>query len=503
MVVAYVRAGSCALTRTDDLYRPGSLTGSLFYARKPRNMNPTEPRPKNLPTVRPSVRELPADLLTPVGAYLRLRDLGPGFLLESVEGGQQVGRYSFLSAGCERLDLDLTGDDPFAPLRAALDENRSLDLTGLPPFASGAVGLLGYDAIPTFEPTVPLPATEDGDLAHPASFLLTPVVVAFDHVRATVQVIAQPGHEALADEMTARLLGPLPEDVQPVPPLVTGGESVADLEIDEYIERVEIGKQHITAGDVFQVVLSQRHRRRTPRSPVAIYRALRAVNPSPYLFLVELGELALIGASPETHVALSREGIAELRPIAGTRPRGEDAEEDDRLADELLADPKERAEHQMLVDLARNDLSRVCDPGTVRPTRLLEIERYSHVMHIVSRVEGKLSAGEDAFSLLAATFPAGTVSGAPKVRAMQIISALEPHRRGAYAGAVGYLGTDGTLDTCIALRTIQLRDGVATLQAGAGIVADSDPAEEHRECLRKIAALQRAVDLADAGAYGR
>ncbi len=212
VVVAYVRAGSCALTRTADLYRPGSLTGSLFYARKLRNMNPTEPRPKNLPTVRPSVRELPADLLTPVGAYLRLRDLGPGFLLESVEGGQQVGRYSFLSAGCERLDLDLTGDDPFAPLRAALDANRTLDLTGLPPFASGAVGLLGYDAIPTFEPTVPLPAAEDGDLAHPASFLLTPVVVAFDHVRATVQVIAQPGHEALADEMTARLLGPLPED---------------------------------------------------------------------------------------------------------------------------------------------------------------------------------------------------------------------------------------------------------------------------------------------------
>jgi len=466
-------------------------------------MNPTEPRPKSPPPLRPSVRELPADLLTPVGAYLRLRDLGPGFLLESVEGGQQVGRYSFLSAGCERLDLPMTGEDPFAPLRARLTESADLDLEGLPPFAGGAVGMLGYDAIPRFEPTVPLPATTDGDLIEPASFLLTPVVVAFDHVRATVQVIAQPGHEARADEIAQRLLGPLPDGVEPVPPLVTGGECVADLDMDEYVERVEIGKEHIRAGDVFQVVLSQRHRRRTPRSPVAIYRALRAVNPSPYLFLVDLGDLALIGASPETHVALSRERIAELRPIAGTRPRGDDADADDRLAEDLLADPKERAEHLMLVDLARNDLSRVCDPGTVQPTRLLEVERYSHVMHIVSRVEGHLSDDQDAFSLLTATFPAGTVSGAPKVRAMQIISALEPHRRGAYAGAVGYLGTDGTLDTCIALRTIQLRDGVATLQAGAGIVADSDPAEEHRECLRKIAALQRAVDLADAGAYGR
>ncbi len=466
-------------------------------------MNPTEPRPKSPPKIRPSVRELPADLLTPVGAYLRLRDLGPGFLLESVEGGQQVGRYSFLSAGCERLDLDLTGDDPFAPLRARLDVSRDLDLSNLPPFAGGAVGMLAYDAIPHFEPTVPLPEREDGDLVKPASFLITPVVVAFDHVRATIQVIAQPGHEALADEITARLLGPLPDGVEPVPALVDVAASVGDLDMDEYIERVEIGKQHITAGDVFQVVLSQRHRRRTPRSPVAVYRALRAVNPSPYLFLIDLGDLALVGASPETHVALSRDGIAELRPIAGTRPRAADAEADDRLADELLADPKERAEHQMLVDLARNDLSRVCDPGTVRPTRLLEIERYSHVMHIVSRVEGRLSEGQDAFSLLAATFPAGTVSGAPKVRAMQIISALEPHRRGAYAGAVGYFGTDGALDTCIALRTIQLRDGVATLQAGAGIVADSNPAEEHRECLRKMEALQRAVDLADAGGYGR
>lgn len=453
---------------------------------------------------RPSVRELPADLLTPVGAYLRLRHLGPGFLLESVEGGEQVGRYSFLAAGCERIDSDLAApEDPFAALRGLLEPLADLDLDGLPPFAGGVVGALAYDAITRFEPTVPLPAPRADDAAAMASFLVTPVVVAFDHVRASVQVIAQPGHEARAAEIADLLLGPLPEGAEPVAPITEPAERNADLTPADYVAHVETAKGHIRRGDVFQVVLSQRHRRRTPRSPVAIYRALRAVNPSPYLFLVDFGDHALIGASPETHVALDRDGVAELRPIAGTRPRGADAPEDDALAEGLLADPKERAEHLMLVDLARNDLSRVCEPGTVRPTRLLEIERYSHVMHIVSRVEGSLAAGRDALELLIATFPAGTVSGAPKVRAMQIISDLEPHRRGWYAGAVGYLGTDGSLDTCIALRTIQLRDGVATLQAGAGIVAGSDPEEEHRECLRKIAALERAVDLADEGGYGR
>ena len=464
---------------------------------------PTDTR-NDRPGTRPSVRELPADLLTPVGAYLRLRHLGPGFLLESVEGGQQVGRYSFLAAGCERVDLDLADlDDPFAPLRALLAPLAELDLTDLPPFAGGVVGALTYDAITRFEPTVPLPAARPDDASSMASFLVAPVVVAFDHVRASVQVIAQPGHEETAATITNLLLGPLPAGAEPVDPVAEPAERSADLTPDAYVAHVETAKQHIRRGDVFQVVLSQRHRRQTPRSPVAIYRALRAVNPSPYLFLVDFGDHALIGASPETHVALSRDGIAELRPIAGTRPRGVNAAEDDALAEGLLADPKERAEHLMLVDLARNDLSRVCKPGTVRPTRLLEIERYSHVMHIVSRVEGTLAPGHDALGLLAATFPAGTVSGAPKVRAMQIISDLEPHRRGWYAGAVGYLGTDGALDTCIALRTIQLRDGIATLQAGAGIVAGSDPEEEHRECLRKIAALERAVDLADEGGYGR
>jgi anthranilate synthase component I len=450
------------------------------------------------------VRELPADLLTPVAAYLRLRDLGPGFLLESIERGQQVGRYSFLAAGCESIFLDAAPEgDLFARARTFLDRAGELDLEGLPPFVGGVVGYLGYDAIRRFEPTVALPERRDGDIAAPARFLLVPVVVAFDHVRLTVQVIAQPGHEELADEIARRLLGPVPDDAMPVSALAGATASHAELDPDEYCDRVRIAQEHIVAGDAFQIVVSQRHLRPTARTPMAVYRALRAVNPSPYMFFLDFGGTALVGASPETHVSLDRNGIAALRPIAGTRPRGRTGAEDDELAAELSADAKERAEHLMLVDLARNDLARVCEPGTVRPTRMLEVERYSHVMHLVSHVEGRLSGGRDAFDLLQATFPAGTVSGAPKVRAMQIISNLEPHRRGVYAGAVGYVGYTGELDTCIALRTIVMRDGVAEMQAGAGIVADSVPEREHEECMNKIAALRRAVDLAETGAYGR
>ncbi len=452
---------------------------------------------------RPSVRDLPADLLTPVGAYLRLRDLGPGFLLESIERGQQVGRWSFLSAGCEVVTLDHAADDPFAPLRAFLARHADADGAGLPPFAGGVVGHLAYDVVARFEPTVPLPSARDDDVPEPSRFLLAPVVVAFDHVRQRVQVIAQRGHEELADEIAGRLTGPVEASALPVAALASAGGAHAEITRDRYLEMVATAKDHIAAGDAFQIVPSQRHLRQTARSAAAIYRALRTVNPSPYMFFLETDGLAVVGASPETHVSLNADRIAALRPIAGTRPRGADAETDDALAAELERDEKERAEHMMLVDLARNDLARVCEPGTVRPTRLLEVERYSHVMHLVSDVQGRLRETEDAFALLRDTFPAGTVSGAPKVRAMQIISALEPHRRGIYAGAVGYVGFGGTLDTCIALRTIVLVDGVARLQAGGGVVADSVPAAEHEECLNKMAALQRAIDLAETGAYGR
>jgi anthranilate synthase component 1 len=452
---------------------------------------------------RPSIRELPGDLLTPVGAYLRIRDLGPGFLLESIERGQQVGRYSFLGAGCEVVTLDHGADDPFAPLRAFLARHADPGTAGLPPFAGGVVGHLAYDAVHRFEPTVPLPEPRPDDVPGPSRFLLVPVVAAFDHVRQRVQVVAQPGHEALADEITERLTGPAPVAAFGVPPLAEGGARHAEVTRERYLEMVVRAKEHITAGDAFQVVPSQRHLRQTARTPAAIYRALRAVNPSPYMFFLETDGLAVVGASPETHVSLTADGTAALRPIAGTRPRGDGAAADDALAAELANDEKERAEHMMLVDLARNDLARVCEPGTVRPTRLLEVERYSHVMHLVSDVQGRLRETEDAFSLLRDTFPAGTVSGAPKVRAMQIISELEPHRRGIYAGAVGYIGFGGAMDTCIALRTIVIRDGVVRLQAGSGVVADSVPETEHVECINKMAALQRAVDLAETGAYGR
>ena len=462
---------------------------------------PTIPPPAGNRRARPTVRELPADLLTPVAAFLRVRHRGPGFLLESVERGQQVGRYSFMAAGCEPLELDAASG--FAPLRSALARHGDADLDGLPPFCGGVVGCLAYDAASIFEPSVPLPPARDGDDEALGRFLFAPVVVAFDHVRQTLQVVAQPGYGQAADELCADLLGPLPSDVGPVPALSGAGQSYPERTPADYEAMVRVAQEHIERGDVFQMVPSQLIARPTAASAFSLYRALRAVNPSPYMVFCDLGWRQIVSASPETHVSLSRAGVATLKPIAGTRRRDADGAADDALAHELEADEKERAEHLMLVDLARNDLGRVCEPGSVRVSKLLEVERYSHVMHLVSQVDGNLRQGEDALSLLRATFPAGTVSGAPKVRAMQLISAIEGTRRGVYAGALGYVGFDGALDTCIALRTIVMRDGVALLQAGAGIVADSDPASEHVECMNKLAALSAAIDLAETGRYGR
>ena len=447
------------------------------------------------------MRELPADLLTPVAAFLRVRHRGPGFLLESVERGQQVGRYSFMAAGCEPLKLDAASGSE--PLRSALARHADVDLDGLPAFCGGVMGYVAYDAACVFEPTVPLPPAREGDEELLGRFLFAPVVVAFDHVRQTLQVVAQPGYDRAADELCADLLGPLPAGVGPVPALSGAGQSYPERTPAGFEEMVRAAQVHIERGDVFQMVPSQLIVRPTAASAFSLYRALRAVNPSPYMVFCDLGDRQIVSASPETHVSLSRSGIATLKPIAGTRRRDADGAADDALARELEADEKERAEHLMLVDLARNDLGRVCEPGTVRVSKLLEVERYSHVMHLVSQVDGNLRDGEDALSLLQATFPAGTVSGAPKVRAMQLISEIEGTRRGVYAGALGYIGFDGALDTCIALRTIVMRDGVALLQAGAGIVADSDPASEHVECMNKLAALSAAIDLAETGRYGR
>jgi anthranilate synthase component I len=398
--------------------------------------------------------EIATDLLTPLGAYLRLRrGAGGSFLLESVERGR-LGRYSFVGAGSQLVS--------FAEAEA---------------LGEPVVGYLGYDAIATFEPTVPLPK-EGPDL--PESLFLVPdVLLRFDHARGVAELLrGEPGS----------LDGPaplLPRDMGAPGPLTR------EPAREEHLRRVERAQEYIREGDVFQVVIAQRATRPTSASAVELYRALRRVNPSPYLFLLELGDLALVGSSPETVVKCSG-GRAELNPIAGTLPQG------DADTAALLASEKERAEHTMLVDLGRNDLSRVCVPGSVRVERFMEPERYSHVTHLVSEVVGELRDRVTPFGLLRACFPAGTVSGAPKVRAMQIISELEGYRRGIYAGAVGYcLPDEGVLDTCIAIRTLWLRDGVAHLQAGGGIVADSDPAAEHEECLAKLRALETAIELAE------
>jgi anthranilate synthase component 1 len=437
------------------------------------------------------IRELPADLVTPVAAYLRLREaLGaPAFLLESVERGEQVGRYSFLGAGLPAVDSLAEAAD-FAGSRPG-------PRAGRPPFAGGAVGYLSYDWVAELEP-VPLPPANGADAGLPTMrFLLAATSVAFDHVRRTMTVT---GPRPEVERVTAALDGAA--SAPPAAP-VPAGSAEAEMTRDGFVAAVLRAKEHIAAGDAFQIVPSQRVRRRTQASPFAIYRALRTVNPSPYMFLLDMGGFQLIGSSPETHVRLGTDGMCELRPIAGTRPRGADPAEDEALATELMTSEKERAEHVMLVDLARNDLGRVCVPGTVRLERYMDVERYSHVMHIVSRVFGQIADGRDAVDLLRATFPAGTVSGAPKVRAMQIISELEGRRRGAYAGAVGYLGFGGDMDTCIALRTMVLRDGIAYLQSGGGVVADSDPGEEYQEAMNKVAALAAAIDRAETGVYGR
>ncbi|HEY2182790.1 MAG TPA: anthranilate synthase component I family protein [Gaiellaceae bacterium] len=396
--------------------------------------------------------EIPTDLLTPLRAYLTLREeAGGAFLLESVERGR-LGRYSFVGAGSRLVSF------------------AEAETLGEP-----VVGYLGYDAVASFEPTVPL--SDDGPGVPESLFLVPDVLLRFDHARGVA--------ELLRGDAPTGSSPPLPRGSAPRGPLER------EPSREEHVRRVERAQGHIREGDVFQVVIAQRATRPTSASAVELYRALRRVNPSPYLFLLELGDIALVGSSPETVVKCAGRR-AELNPIAGTIAPGEG----DAAA--LLSSEKDRAEHTMLVDLGRNDLSRVCVPGSVRVERFMEPERYSHVTHLVSEVVGELRDGVTPFELLRATFPAGTVSGAPKVRAMQIISELEQYRRGIYAGAVGYyLPETGELDTCIAIRTLWLRDGVAHLQAGGGIVADSDPAAEHEECLAKLRALETAIDLAE------
>ncbi len=469
-----------------------------------------------------------ADYETPVSAFQKLMTAGGcSFLLESAEKSDQIGRYSFLGnnprfvftargrevelrerQGTRTYTLDGEGD-PLHELERLMKPYRPVDVPGMPPFSGGAVGYLGYDMVRFFEPTVP--GSERDQLGLPDMvFMLADTLVAFDHRYRLLQIVANvflDDHEdaraAYAwaqeriQEIIAQLRAPLPfEPMSAVAPGVGEPTWRSNTTQEEYEEMVRKAKEYILAGDVFQVVPSQRFEVDYHGGPVELYRALRHINPSPYMFCLCFDHgFALVGSSPEIHVR-SLDGKIDIRPIAGTRRRGTTEAEDAALAEELLADPKECAEHIMLVDLARNDVGRVARYQTVKVSDLMTIERYSHVMHIVSNVEGTLDPAHSAYDVMRATFPAGTVSGSPKVRAMQIITEIEKSRRGAYAGAVGYFGFDGNLDSCIALRTAVVQDGKVYVQAGAGVVADSDPTSEYQETVNKARALIRAVEHA-------
>ena len=470
----------------------------------------------------PLVHSFIADCETPISAFLKLRDGGPCFLLESAEEGQRLGRYSMIGVSPQAVirgegdrlvmrradggEEDLDVGDPFGAVEDAVAAVRMAEPPEPLAFWGGAVGFFGYDLVRRVER---LPDVPDDDLGLPdLAAMITGPIVMFDHVRRSLTLVApcpveegvdpEPAYwrtVATLAELKGRLAGPLP----PRPPR---GERVvgpveSNLTRERFEQSVERVREYVFAGDAFQVVPSQRFSADITLDPFAVYRGLRTVNPSPYMFFLDFGDVALVGSSPEMMVKV--EGAAvEMHPIAGTRPRGDDPADDRRLAEELLADPKERAEHVMLVDLGRNDLGRVCATGTVRVKELMDVRFYSHVMHIESAVVGELAPGMRASDALRATFPAGTLSGAPKVRAMEIIDELEPTKRGAYGGAVGYLGFGGDMDTCITIRTIVAKDGRAHVQAGAGIVADSVPATEFAETQNKAAGMLRALQVAAA-----
>jgi len=476
----------------------------------------------------PVYRTLLADLETPVSVYIKLAHMGDvSFLLESVEGGEQVGRYSFLGVNPKGVITVRDGivtrtlhgetttrpldpqEDPLHVVEKEFNRVRPVPVNGLPRFIGGAVGSIAYDAVRYFER---VPNTAIDELQVPdVAFMLVDTLVIFDHAKHQLIVLANAHNTGdpdaafddavrRIDTITAALKQPLvvPENFVSA---VASSDSVlvSNMTREKYEANVEAAKEYIAAGDAFQIVMSQRLSRKTSASPLSIYRALRATNPSPYMFFLRFGEdFSLVGASPEMMVRLE-DGIATTRPIAGSRPRGADEAGDRVYEAELLADPKERAEHIMLVDLGRNDLGRVSEYGSVSVTDMMYVERYSHIMHIVSNVQGRLRAGLNAFDLLRATFPAGTLSGAPKVRAMEIIEELEGTRRGLYGGAVGYFSFDGSMDTCITIRAALIKDGTMYIQAGAGIVADSVPASEFQESLNKAQALAVTIQRAERG----
>jgi len=472
----------------------------------------------------PIYRQLTGDGLTPVSAFRRIvRSSGPSFLFESVIGGEKVGRFSFLGtepylrfeARGRHVKIQRAGnaaeeiesDDPFVELQRLVEQYQSVPIAGLPRFIGGAVGFASYDSVRYTEdlPNAPPDDRQIPDLA----FHFYDRMVIFDHIRKTVLVVAQVpttgdlkanydrGCEAL-EELVRRLRDPGVE--LPITDISTDGpvtlQPKSNFTREEFELVVRRCQEYIKAGDIFQVVPSQRLQVETKADPFDIYRVLRVVNPSPFLFYLPFDEYCLIGSSPEILVRVD-EGEVTIRPLAGTRKRGRDEAEDRALAADLLADPKERAEHIMLVDLGRNDVGRVAERNSVKLSELMTVERYSHVMHISSTVTGRLSADRNAFDALRAGLPAGTVSGAPKVRAMQIIDEMENVRRGPYAGAVGYVDFMGNMDTCIALRTLVLQNGVASIQAGCGVVHDSDPSAEYEETLSKARGMLKAIEIAE------
>jgi anthranilate synthase component I len=478
----------------------------------------------------PVVKEIMADLLTPVSAFLKVAELSDyAFLFESVEGGEHIARYSFLGKDpflvlrqrggrtvLDRAGVTTESDEPFVDvLRRLMAEFRAPFVPGLPRLTGGAVGFIGYDASPLFEPALAA-AWHRAAAAHAAAagseddagFMLFDTVLAFDHVKHRILLI---GNARITPDEDLRALyqfacakihfleGELARGLSQGARREDGLPPVrSNLSAEVFEAGVRAIQERIGAGELYQAVLSQRFEADVQADPFTIYRALRHVNPSPYMYFIRMGGLAIVGSSPEMLVRVEGRHV-ETHPIAGTRPRGASDEEDLRLAEELKRNEKEKAEHVMLVDLGRNDLGRVCEYGSVRVPQYMALERYSHVMHLVSRVEGRLAEGCDHLDALVACFPAGTVSGAPKIRAMEVLSGLEPTARGLYGGAIGYIDFAGNLDFCIAIRTITMRDGRAHVQAGAGIVADSNPAAEYEETRDKARALLHALELAEAG----
>ncbi|HWD19754.1 MAG TPA: anthranilate synthase component I [Verrucomicrobiae bacterium] len=481
----------------------------------------------------PVTRTILADFETPLSAYRKIHGEGESFLFESVEGGEHVGRYSFV--GCnprgiirqigDRVELLVNGKvveqinvspqpgpgavkDGLAVVESVMQRFRPVTAPGLPRFSGGAVGFIGYEFIHDIEPIVPRPPSDD--LRMPTMyFLIADELLIFDRVAQTITIVvnatvdekntAETAYEEAVGEIE-RLVSLLEQPTEHLP--VDVGQEAPEIPFtsnvpkDVFLQNVTTAQKYITAGDIIQVVGSQRFSTPLHASPLDVYRAARCINPSPYMFLLELEGFSLVGASPEIHVRCEDRQV-EIRPIAGTSKRGATPEEDAALEKKLLADPKERAEHVMLVDLARNDLGRVCDYGSVQVKDLMIVERYSHVMHIVSQVEGKLSADRTPYDLMRATFPAGTLSGAPKIRAMQIISELEQTTRGSYGGCVGYFSFNGNLDCCITIRTALIKDGIAHVQAGGGWVNDSTPEAEYQETINKAKAMLKAVAMAE------